>query len=143
MDENFKKHSNEILVAILCYIIGATPPYSHFYKKGEGVHIFPIKRKWLIKKGVLLKKGVSVIFILTNPFKCYLSFLFTSFILVLVFHRKNIVLLHLLLINFKRDSCCGLVTGGVNIYSYGCVSLLAPECVCCVCVCMRVSVISN
>ena len=57
-----------------------------------------------------------------------------------MFHRKNIVSLHLLFIHFNRDSCCELVTGGVNIYSYGCVSLLAPESVCvlrvCVCVCV-------
>ena len=36
------------------------------------------------------------------------------------------------------------ITGGVNIYLYGCVSLLAPECaVCllCVCVCVFVCVI--
>ena len=28
VEENFKKRSNEILVFILCYIAGATPPYS-------------------------------------------------------------------------------------------------------------------
>ena len=31
------------------------------------------------------------------------------------------------------------ITGGVNIYLYGCVSLLAPECaVCLLCVCLCV-----
>ena len=33
------------------------------------------------------------------------------------------------------------ITGGVNIYLYGCVSLLAPECaVCLLCVCVCVCV---
>ena len=38
-----------------------------------------------------------------------------------------------LFIQCNKDSCCKHITGGVNIYLYGCVSLLAPECaVCCV-----------
>ena len=36
----------------------------------------------------------------------------------------------------NTDSCCEHITGGVNIYLYGCVSLLAP--VCAVCLCMFV-----
>ena len=35
------------------------------------------------------------------------------------------------------------MTGGVNIYLHGSVSLLAPECVVCLCVCVSVRVISN
>ena len=64
--------------------------------------------------GVVLKKagGVSFIFILTNPFQCYLSlsfwcvcmcvcmyvcglFVYTTSVLT-VFHRKNLVLQHLI-----------------------------------------------
>ena len=51
-----------------------------------------------------------------------------------------------LFIQCNIDSCCEHITVGVNIYLYGCVSLLAPEfavclyvCVCvfvCVCVCV-------
>ena len=76
---------------------------------GRG-QIFPIKREfgkigggggW----GVVLKKGVSLIFILTNPFWCYISeclvrlyviyvcCLFTPFLSVLfMFPKKNLVL---------------------------------------------------
>ena len=38
-------------------------------------------------------------------------------------------------------SCCEHITGGVNIYLYGRVILLAPECAVCLCLC--VCVISN
>ena len=56
------------------------------------------------KIGGSLKKGVTLIFILGNPFHCYLSLsvrcvfcLFTPFLSVLfVFNRKNLVLLHLI-----------------------------------------------
>ena len=44
-----------------------------------------------------------------------------------------------LIIYCSKGSCCEKITDVVNIYLYGCVSLLAPECVVCVCVC----VISN
>ena len=45
----------------------------------------------------------------------------------------------------NKDSCYELITVGVNIYFYGCVSLLGPDsavclCICvymCVCVCVR------
>ena len=42
---------------------------------GEGgVQIFLIKMEGLVKQvGLFLKKGVPLIFILTNPFQCYLS----------------------------------------------------------------------
>ena len=33
-----------------------------------------------------------------------------------------------LFIQCDLDSCCGHMTGGFNIYLYGCVSLLVPEC---------------
>ena len=33
-----------------------------------------------------------------------------------------------LLIQCNKDSCCKHITGGVNIYLYWCVSLVAPEC---------------
>ena len=41
----------------------------------------------------------------------------------------------------NKDGCCEHITGAVNVYLYGCVSLLAPEFVVyhcvyvCVCVC--------
>ena len=40
-----------------------------------------------------------------------------------------------LFIQCNKDSCCEHITVGVNIYLYGCVSLLAPECAECLCVC--------
>ena len=33
-------------------------------------------------------------------------------------------------------SCCEHITGGVNIYLYGCVILLVPECAVCLCLCL-------
>ena len=46
-----------------------------------------------------------------------------------------------LFIPCNTDSCCEYITGCVNIYLYGCVSLSAPHVLCifvcvCVCVCM-------
>ena len=40
-----------------------------------------------------------------------------------------------------KGGCCEHITGGVNIYLYRCVSLLVPECVVCVglCVCVLLS----
>ena len=87
-----------------------SPPFV----KWEGVSVFEIfaKRggldfsleKSVGKIGGSLKKGVTLIFILGNPFYCYLSLsvrcvfcLFTPFLSVLfVFNRKNLVLLHLI-----------------------------------------------
>ena len=46
-------------------------------------------------------------------------------------------------IHCNKGSCCEHITGGVNIYLYGCVSLLAPECVVYLCVFVFVCVISN
>ena len=48
-----------------------------------------------------------------------------------------------LFIQCNKNSCCEHITGGVNIYLYGCVSLLAPESVvslyvCCVHMCVFV-----
>ena len=34
-----------------------------------------------------------------------------------------------LLIQCNRNCCCENITGGVNIYLYGCVSVLTPVCV--------------
>ena len=51
----------------------------------------------------------------------------------------NLLLNIELLFQFNKDSCCPHITGGVNKYFYGCVSLLSPEYVVCVSVC----VISN
>ena len=45
--------------------------FSKFAKKG-GFRL-PIKREGLVKQGVVFKREVSPIFILTNPFQCYLS----------------------------------------------------------------------
>ena len=92
--------------------------------------------------------------------------LLTPFLSVLfVFYRKNLALLHLMnryirllqLSNFLKektlwkvnfwyqwitqcntDSCCEHMTGGANIYLYGCVSLLAPKCDVYLCVYVRV-----
>ena len=47
--------------------------FSKFLQKGGGFHIYLIKREGLLKRGVVLKKGVSLIFILTNCWQCYLS----------------------------------------------------------------------
>ena len=55
------------------------------------------------------------------------------------FEENKISGINELFIQFNTDSCCEDITGGVNIYLYGCVSLLAHECPMCVCVC----VISN
>ena len=35
----------------------------------------------------------------------------------------------------RKDNCCEHITRGVNIHFYGCVILLPPECVVCLCVC--------
>ena len=92
--------------------------------------------------------GVWCVFCLFIPFISVLS----------VFHRKNLVLLHLIkrllqVSNFWKEktlwkvnfwySCYEHITGGADIYLYGCVSLLAHECVVCVCVCLCVCMISN
>ena len=83
--------------------------------------------------------------------------LFTPFLSVLfILRRKNLVLLNLInrymtkrkdiveieflvLVNysfkFNADGCCEHISSGVNIYLYGSVSLLIPECTGCVCVC--------
>ena len=54
-------------------IVGPSPYFSKFLKKG-GVSDFFHKREGLVKGGGILKRGgVSRIFILTNPFQCYLS----------------------------------------------------------------------
>ena len=42
-------------------------------------------------------------------------------------------------IQCNKDSCCEHITGGLNIFLYGSVYLLAPECV----VCLSVHLISN
>ena len=49
--------------------------FSKFSKKGGGVYIFPIKKERLVKQvSIFFKKGgVPLIFLLTNPFQCYLS----------------------------------------------------------------------
>ena len=55
--------------------------------------------------------------------------------------KKDIVENNFLIsVNYK-GSCCEHITGGVNIYFNGCVTLLAPECA--VCICVIVYVISN
>ena len=35
-----------------------------------------------------------------------------------------------------EGSCCDHITGGVNVYLYGCVILLVPECAMCLFVCV-------
>ena len=80
----------------------------------------------------------------------YVFCLFTPFLLVFCQKRhigKYILDISELFIQCNTDSCCKHITGGVNIYLYECVNLLAPECavsLCeCVCVCVCVGVISN
>ena len=57
----------------------APPPFYEGGKGGggvgfRGVQIFPIKREMLVKQGSCFIKGqVSLIYVLTNPFQCYLS----------------------------------------------------------------------
>ena len=46
-----------------------------------------------------------------------------------------------LIIKCNKCSCSEQITGGINIYLYGCVSVLAPECA--VCICVFLCVISN
>ena len=89
--------------------------------------------------------------------KCLVSVLLIytiSISIIFVFHRKSLVLLHIMnryttlqlsiflkentlrIVNFwyqwiihcNTDSCCEYMPGDVNIYLYGCVSLLSPEC---------------
>ena len=47
------------------------------------------------------------------------------------------------LFNVITDSCSEHITVGLNIYLFGCVSLLAPECAECGCLWVFVCVISN
>ena len=47
------------------------------------------------------------------------------------------------LFNVIKDSCSEHITVGSNIYLFGCVSLLAPECAECICLCVFVCVVSN
>ena len=81
--------------------------FRNFVKKRSGSDV-PIIREGLVKQGrVALKKGVSLIFILTNPFQCYLSLsvwcmfvfcLFTPFVAVYLCFKEPslIVLQHLI-----------------------------------------------
>ena len=48
---------------------------------------------------------------------------------------KEIFDISKLFIECNTDSCCEHIAGGVNVYLYGCVSLLAPVCGVCLCVC--------
>ena len=68
----------------------------------------------------------------------FLFCLYTLFpSVVLVFHGKNLVFLNLIktFLNskdklFNQRNTYSYCEGGVNIYLYGCTSLLAPLCVC-------------
>ena len=80
------------------------PPTPEIFAKRWVFRFFP---QGLVKKGGgVLKGGGSLIFIQSNPFQCYLSLgvscvcfvYFTLVLLVLfVFHRKNLVLLNLII----------------------------------------------
>ena len=71
----------------------------------KGVRFFSIKRQELVKYGlgeVVLKKGVSLIFILTSPFQCYLSLgvscvclLLTHIIPISIFRVSRVELSHI------------------------------------------------
>ena len=103
------------------------------------------------------RKKLEVIWLIAGtsiPLFPVLFCLFTPFLLVFfVFHRKNVALLHLMnryktsasqcilkgkgikvsfwyqwIMQCNLDSFCEHMTRGDDIYSYGCVSLLAPEC---------------
>ena len=89
-------------------------------------------------------------------------FIYTYLSVLFVFYRKNLVFLHQEIYDFYKwaifekkihcgkkifdisklfiqcntDSCCEHITGGVNMYLYGGVSLLAPDRVVCVRVCV-------
>ena len=55
--------------------------------------------------------------------------------------RKFLISVNYSVIKCNKGSCCEPITGCVNIYLYGCVSLLVPECA--VCVPVFLCVISN
>ena len=112
--------------------------FSTLLQKGGGgcVQIFTIKSEGLVKQeeGGVLKKGVPLIFVLTNPSQCYLSLsvwcVFMFCLLGLIWKytlpiseeflkRKDIELF----IQCNTNSCCRHI-----------ISLLAPECALCVCV---------
>ena len=74
------------------------------FKKKQGRGPIFFHKKWVVSKigGYFKKGGVSLIFILTSPFQCYLCVcvcvcvcvfcLFTLFLSVFVFYWKNLVL---------------------------------------------------
>ena len=109
----------------------------------------------------------SLIFIRTNPFHCYLSlsvrylcfccccclfiYISTISISIICVSQEEPGLWLLQVNNFWKEQMLWkvdfwyqwiihLITGGVNIYSYGCVSLLAPECCVCLCVWYQIEV---
>ena len=45
-----------------------------------------------------------------------------------------------LFIQCNKDSCYELITVGVNMYFYGCVSLLGPDSAVCLCICVYMCV---
>ena len=52
----------------------------------------------------------------------------------IIIKRKDIVESKFL--RSVEGSCCDHITGGVNVYLYGCVILLVPECAMCLFVCV-------
>ena len=75
------------------------------FLKNKGVQIFPIKKEGLVKQEVVLKKGVSLIFMLASPLQCYLSlnvrcvyvlFIYTISISITCVSQENLVLQHLI-----------------------------------------------
>ena len=93
----------------------------------------------------------------SEPLVCAFCLFIPFLSLLFVFHRKNLALWHLinrydfhkwiifekkrhcrkqifdtseLFIQVNKDCCCEHIAVGVNIYLHGCVSLLAPVCVC-------------
>ena len=120
------------------------------FSQQVGVQILLITREGLVKKGCTL----PLIFVLTNPFQPYLLLsewwcvfsLFTPYVsweeLSLTESDQQICDFYNQLFNqCNTDSCCEHITGGVNIYLFGCVSRLKP--VCAVCLYLFVGVISN
>ena len=140
--------------------------FENFLKMGlfnlASNNLLPVKRKkmeknvWFFYAGNVSLRLLVCLFCLFTPF---LSVLF-------VFHRKSLVLLYLInrymtsdeqmnnfwkkkklwkvnfwyrwIIQCNPDSCWEHITGRVNVYLYGCVSLLAPVFAVCLCVCVRV-----
>ena len=130
-------------------IVGSSTPFIKGMGRGKGFEYSKL----------FLKKGVSLIFIITNP--CSVSILSGWYACVCFVSREEVTLIESneqiydfckrvifkkqrpgkyivgiseLSIQCHTHSDCERITSGVNIYLYGCVSLLAPQFAVCICV---------